>query len=195
MVLMARRGQFFVIGALLIAALITGYVVLDVGGIQTPQTQTPRQLFDRTMTEFPAAVNHITAAGPLAEAMQRRLTSYLAFQDNRFAGKGLTAQMHAAVGVPSDDNVTVVVANFRGRNATGVNVTVDGTTQTAGTVTDGSSARLTFTGVSSSAEGRIVLQGGETFNQSFPVSTGRQTALLHLKIAGESQNWVDTRTY
>lgn len=195
MALTRRRGQFFVIGALLIASLITGYVVLDVGGIQPPQTQTPRQLFDRATTEFPEAINHITGTDPSAEAMQRRLTSYLAFQQDRFAAHGLQTQAHALIGVPAGVNFTVAFANFRGQNATNVQITVDGTTKTVGTVVDGSTALATFADVPDSTSIHVSFQTGQAVTQQYRASTNRRSALLYLRVQGQDQTWVDTRTY
>jgi uncharacterized membrane-anchored protein YhcB (DUF1043 family) len=195
MVLTTRHGQFFIIGALLIAALITGYVVLDVGSLQTPQTQTPRQLFDHTLSEFPAAINQITAADRGAELLQQRLTAYLAFQRHLSASHGTSTQMHALATVPEADNVTVVVANFHGQDAADIRVTVDGTTETTSTLADASAQLFTFDNVPRSMDVRLAFNAGQSFNQSFQASSNRRTALFHVRTQGQNQVWTDTRIY
>ncbi len=195
MVLTARRGQFFIIGTLLIAALITGYVILDVGGLTPPQTQTPQQLFDHALNEFPAAVNYMSGEDPSTALLQQRLTEHLAFQQYLFAAHGTTAQIHALVTIPDGDNVTLVLANFHGQDATDVRVTVDGTTETVATLPDETIQRFTFTDVPRSLDVRAAFEVGRSFNQSLRTSRDRQGALFHLRVQGQNQVWSDTRRY
>lgn len=190
-----RRGQFFIIGVLLIASIITGYIVLDVGGIDTPQTQAPRQLFDRAMNEFPATVNQVTAADSSPESMQRRATSFLDFQQYTFASHGITTRSHAFIGVPTENDITFLLANFHGDAMNDVRVTVDGTTQTRSTILHGETAAFTFTGVPKQMEVRAAFDVGRSFNQSYTASRARRSALYHLRLIGEDQSWQGTRIY
>lgn len=195
MVLTAKKGQFFIIGTLLIASIITGYVVLDIGSFQAPQTQTPRHLFDRSMQEFPAAVNHLSGESVSPTHAQRRITSYLAFQQYTFASHGLSSRSHAITAVPQDENITILISNFHNRELNDIRVTVDGTTQTRNTLPHGETAPFTFSSTPRSMDVRTSFRADRLYNQSFSTSRDRRSALYHLRVEGREQAWQDTRTY
>lgn len=190
-----RKGQFFIIGALLIAALIAGFVLLDIGGLDAPTTQTPKHLFDRSMNEFPVAVNTITADGEPVENMERRIISYLEYQQYLLNSHALQTQSHALISIPENGNVTFVFANFHGTDADDIALTVDGSKQTIDQVPDGQVATFSFDNLPSGFDVRLAFTVEKTFNTTFTTSRHRRSALYRLTVEGESQTWQDTRVY
>lgn len=192
-----RRGQFFVIGALLLVALLAGLVLFDVGGLFAPQTEEPKQLFDRSLDEFPRMINTVTAEDASADLMERRLASYMAFQEETFAAHGLQSTAHALVGVPHpvQDDVAFVLTNTRGDALEDVTVTVDGETQRSDQVEDGGTAQFAFNDLPSVFDVQLTFTGEHTFNETYTAHRDQYTALYHLRIDGEQQRWQTTRTY
>lgn len=191
----AREGQFFIIGALLIAAVIVGIVLLESSGLQPPATQTPRQLFDRALHEFPTATNTITAEEDTVGGMERRMTSYLAFQHYLFASHGLQARSHTVIGLPQDTDITFLLFNHRRVRMNNVSLRVNGTEQTLGTLPSGETAQFSFTGVPVALDVRLSFTADRAFNQSYSTSRFRRSALYTLHLVGTQQTWQDTRVY
>ncbi len=192
-----RRGQFFVIGALLIVTMLAGITLFDVGGVFTPDTDTPKHLFDQSVNEFPAMLNTVTAEDGSVHHMERRVASYLAFQNHMFTTHGLQSAAHALVVVPAphSDNVTLVFANSRGDALEDVAVTVDSETQTRAQLPDQHTSTFTFDSVPQQFDVRLAFSGADTFNHSYTTTRHRRSALYQLRVDGESQRWQSTRIY
>jgi len=190
-----RTGQFFLIGVLIIITMIVGTVLFDMASVTAPETQTPRQLFDRAMAEFPAMVNTVIAEQATANHLQQRLASYLSFQQYLFTSHGMTSRSHALVSIPDGDNATVAVANFRQQQMDGTTLVVGGTSTDLGTVAPGHVELVTVTDVSDRMPVTFWFTTDATVNQSTTMSNDRVDALYTLRVIAESQIWQDTRTY
>lgn len=192
---MTRNGQFFLIGGLLIAGLIAGVALASTADLHTPPTYTPRQLFEQSQAEFPTATNIALQENRSERHLQQRLTSYLAFQNHLFQTHGLDAAAHATVSASNRTNTTVLVANFRNRKIRDVEIHLDGVTRTEIAMNDSRVQRFVFPKVSSTTTGWIAFDADTDVNQSLPVSPYSTEALYHLRLQGEDQTWVDTKTY
>lgn len=192
-----RSGQFFIIGALLIASMIAAVAMTGSSGVFGPDTDTPRQLFDQALDEFPRAVNTITAENTSTQHMQRELATYLGFQQRAFAEHGLQSRTHALVIIPRDGGtVDVVFANFRQAPADDVAVTVNGVERSLGTVAAQETRTATVPGV---AGDRFPVQlqftADRRINRTMIGYTTRRAGLYGGTVRGERQTWRNHRTY
>lgn len=191
-----RRGQFFLLGALVLVGMMAGIVLFEQGdGVTLPETQRTKALFDQSLQEFPAAVNRAAAGNASAEAVQRGLHPYLAFQSRVFTSHGLQNHAYALILLPADDKVEAVVANFGPSPINHTNVTVAGTLQQPGTLPSHRSTILTFDSVPARFTATIQFTGHRSFNATFRTTRERISAWYGLKLAGERQVWEDTAVY
>lgn len=195
MAVSARKGQFFVIGALLLISLIAGIIVLNVSEFTGPKTQTPKQLFDQSFHTFPNAVNAILAENRSISEIEQQMTSYLAFQQYTLQSHALQNKAHTVLSVPNGDNVTVLLTNFRHAPLQNVQITVDGTTKTASAVPPQESAVITFQQVPATFTVDVAFDAERSFDQQFTGYSGRVAALYALRVEGEDQVWQSTKTY
>lgn len=190
-----RQGQYFVIGALLIATFITGIVLVDFGSVHTPATQTPKQLFDRGMDEFPRAVNLALMENASDVHLQQRLTTYLLFQQDTLQVHGLSSDAHTVLTTPDDGDVSVLVGNMRQAAMDNVTVVLDGETQQVDTIPSGETRLLTFTGVSDTFDVEASFTADKEFSHVFTAHRGQTGGVYHLRVSGEHQTWQNTAVY
>ncbi|MFB6294836.1 MAG: hypothetical protein ABEI97_03685 [Candidatus Nanohaloarchaea archaeon] len=191
-----RQGQIFIVGTILFASLVVGTVFLtQTGSISSTVADTPKILFDTATDEFPRMLNLAAAENDSVRHVRSRLVSYMAFHRSVVERHGAAAVSHALITVPNSTGVSAVVANFRGQEMNDVEVSVDGTTASIGTVPDGEARIRTFTGVSDQFRANLSFTAGETFDHSISASKSRITALYRLTIDGVDQTWRGTETY
>ncbi|MDY6765850.1 MAG: hypothetical protein SVW77_00625, partial [Candidatus Nanohaloarchaea archaeon] len=124
-----RRGQMFIVGTILFAALVVGTVFLtQTGSISSSVADTPKFLFDTATDEYPRMLNLAAAENDSVRHVRSRAVSYLAFHRSVVERHGATATAHTLVTVPNSTGVSAMVANFRGQEMNDVEVSVDGTT-------------------------------------------------------------------
>lgn len=186
----------FLIGTILFAVLVVGTVFLtQTGSISSSIPATPQFLHETGMDEFPRAVNLAAAENDSARHVRSRLVSYMAFHRDVVDRHGASAVSHALVTVPNSTGVSAVVANFRGQDMTGVDVSVDGSTASIGTIPDGEARIRTFTGVPEQFRANLTFSTDQSFNHSIAASRNRITALYRLTVDGVDQTWQATDTY
>ncbi len=196
MVVNRRTGQFFIIGALLIIILLAGIALFDVGGITSPQTDTPKHLFDQALTTFPQMVNTAMTEDPSASHMERRAATYFTFQNHVFNTHGLDTAAHTLIGVPQeDDSVSFILVNFRGVTMDDIAVTANGDTQHLSSLPHGETARIEKENLPMTFNVRLTFGGDHRFNHSYSVARDQYSAVYQLRTDGEDQRWQTTRTY
>lgn len=193
--MIGREGQIFVVGTLLFITLIVGIVFLSQsGGISSIGPETPQFLFDKSMDEFPRAVN-LGSTNSSAFQIRNRVVSYLNFQGYMLGRHGSSDYAHTMILVPNSNGVSAVVANFRNRDMEETLVSVDGTEEDLGTLNHGEARIHTFTGVSPRYRANMSFTSGEEFDHSFTASRSRITALYRLEVESIGQVWKDTEIY
>lgn len=196
MAVTTRRGQLFVVGAILFGAIIIGTILLTQGGgVKPAGPEAPRFFFQWGLDEYPQAVNLAVAENRSARHIRHRTMSFLAFQEYVIERHGTTATAHTLLLVPNGTDVTAVVGNVRGTAMDDVRVTVDGTEKTITTLPDGESRRLAFTGTPDTFNASIAFTAESAFDHDISASRHRVTALYTLTVETADQTWTDTRVY
>ncbi len=191
-----RSGQLFIFGAILFGALIVGTILLtQSGGLQPPGPESPKTFFDWGMDEYPRTVNLAVAENSSARHLRHRATSFLGFQRDVMNRHGATMQAHTLVLVPNSTGATAVVGNFRGTDMDNVRVRVDGTQKRIGTVDDGETRLLGFTGLPETFNASLTFVADSGFDHDFRASRHRVTALYNLKVESAEQTWTGTEIY
>lgn len=196
MAVTTRRGQLFVVGAILFGAIIIGTILLTQGGgVQAAGPEAPRFFFQWGLDEYPQAVNLAVAENSSGRHLQHRATSFLEFQRYVIERHGATATAHTLLLIPNGTDTTAVVGNVRGTAMDDVSVSVDGTEKSIATLPDGESRRLVFTGLPTTFNASLAFTADDAFSHEFSASRHRVTALYTLTVAAEDQTWTDTRVY
>lgn len=191
-----RSGQFFLIGALILASMLAGFILFQQGGdVIAPAIQPAKGLFDKAFDEFPVVVNTAVATNRSIDSVERHLQSYMAFQSRTYDTHALQNRHHALVGIPNGTGVTVVLANFRGTAMSDVAVTVAGTTRTIGTLPAGETAQAGFTGAPQRFSVTLAFEADISVERTFRASRDNLFALYSLRLTGERQRWERTQRY
>ncbi|MDY6768574.1 MAG: hypothetical protein SVW02_00490 [Candidatus Nanohaloarchaea archaeon] len=191
-----RRGQVFVVGALLFGAMIVSlFLVATGGGLQDAGPETPRFLFKWGMDEYPRVVNLAAAENDSARHLRNRITSYLQFQRYVVERRGATMTAHSLVTVPNGTDTNAVLTNARGAAMEDTTLSVAGTEKSIGSLPAGDTRILTFSDTPSQFRVNLSFTDGKDFDHRETWSGQRITALYRLKIEAAQQTWVDTRTY
>ncbi|MFB6265932.1 MAG: hypothetical protein ABEI07_02500, partial [Candidatus Nanohaloarchaea archaeon] len=120
----SRRGQLFLIGAILFAILITGIVLLNQGALFVfTGPDTPKEVFDRAVEEYPVALNTVIRSSSAPGDVKRRIATYLGFQIYAARGHAIEARQHTVVLLPNSTGLTGIVGNFRGTTLENVSLT------------------------------------------------------------------------
>lgn len=191
-----RKGQLFILGSLLIATLIMGIVFLQQGGgISVPESAAPQELLERSMDEFPSAVNVALAENDTPENVQRRMHSYMAFQTEILRRHATSSRTHAMISVPNATGTAVLIFNFRRTTMRDINVTIGGVSKQPADLSPGETTIVGF----GTAPGSFTLDAefvaGEPFDYAVTASRDKVAALYAAQVRGESQAWEDARTY
>ncbi len=192
-----RTGQFFLLGALLLATILGGTIVLTQdNGVTSPATGRVKAIFDQATAEFPRAVNIGVDDTATPHRLERTLTAYMEAQSRSFARHGLQDRAHALLVVPRNDSaVTVLITNVRGRPLQSVHLTVDGDTTALGTLADGRTAVHTAFTTTRPVPVSAAFRADRRFTHNLTAPGTRTTALYRLSLAGESQTWENTLVY
>lgn len=191
-----RRGQFFLIGALIVASLLTAIVLFEESGdIVTPNIEPTRSLYDQAVQEFPRAANIGVSENASGTMVQRRVQSYLGFQSTAFDGHALDDEVYGYVGIPRRDGVDMVVINMLPRSMDDVTVTLDGTTKTIDTVPGGTVERLRFDAVADRFDVRFAFSADQAYEHTRRVSRDAAFGLYRISVSGEQQRWRTVETY
>lgn len=190
-----RKGQVFIVGALIFASLLLSIVVVVQGGeLFYSGGNAPSKFFDRSVAEFPAAANNALADNSSVYSVRRDVHSFMEFQVYTGRSRGMETRAHALVLVPNSTGVRAVVLNFRGSGPAEASLSVEGETRSL-VMDSGTSRVVHFGSVPETFDVDFGLESGESFDHSFTASRKRMTALQSLSVSSESQTWVDTRIY
>lgn len=196
MAVSSRRGQMFLIGTLLFAALITGIVLINQGGsIGFTGSETPKALFDRGMDEYPRALNTVTEVDASPGEVKRRIASYLGFHSYTVRSHGVDSREHAIIAIPNSTGFTAIVGNFRGVEMGDAWMKVDGTGKSLGNVDAGETRLVGFPSTTGDVRVMFNASADRLINNSFTASGDSITSLYTLRVEGENQIWTDTETY
>ncbi|MDY6769458.1 MAG: hypothetical protein SVU88_00630 [Candidatus Nanohaloarchaea archaeon] len=191
-----RAGQFFLVGTLLFAAMITGIVVLNQGSsITFTGSPVAKTAFERGMDEAPRAVNSALQENATAREVRRRVASYLGFHSYAVGTHGVTAREHVVIALPNSTGVTAIVGNARGAEMTGAAISLDGTERSLSSIADGETRTVPFPGAAGKFRVTFNASADRTINNSFTASRDGAAALYSLRVAGEDQVWTETRVY
>lgn len=191
-----RKGQLFILGSLLIATLIMGIVFLQQGGgISVPESAAPQELLERSMDEFPVAINVALAENDTTANVQRRMQAYLGFQTEILRRHATSSRTHAAISVPNATGTRVLLFNFRRTAMRDINVTIAGTSKQPADLPSGETTVVRFGTVPETFTLDVDFVAGEPFSYAVAASRDKVSALYAARVTGESQVWEDARTY
>lgn len=109
-----RKGQYFIIGTILIAGLLLG--ILSVSNTITTSFASDditRSLFENSLDEFPRAVEGAARDEATSENIEQEMRSYIGFQQHIGLQYGIDLQTQFLIGLPTDSGINVTFGNFR----------------------------------------------------------------------------------
>ena len=142
-----RKGQWFVIGAFLIITMISA-VIMGQSAVTINEDLNPiqRQIFKNIKADSEIALNSILYEDRTSENLEIRIKEYSNFIRDFGKVHAIDATSYMIVGLPTAGGINVTVVNFQKTSMQPIEVTINGTTQSA-TIPDGSTATLAFSSV------------------------------------------------
>lgn len=134
--LASRKAQFFMIGTIVVAGLISGLLIYNMPVNQDSSFDNNRFLVERNAEEFPKAVSIILEESRDADRVEANLKSYM--EHSRFVERehAMESEGFLLVGVPREDGYNVTFGNFMGRDLTNVELSAGGDSGTLSSVND-----------------------------------------------------------
>mgnify|MGYP000049368695 CR=1 FL=1 len=122
-----RKGQFFMVGTLLVAIII--FVVIGIRGsafITGDAESNTRNYFVRGVEEFPRAVDSALKENREIENLRKALKNYMDFLDYSNSQRGLSADYYFMAGIRRENSYDIVFGNFMDESIPELNITLDG---------------------------------------------------------------------
>ncbi len=187
-----RKGQMFIIGALIFSGLLLSIVAAVQGGqlFYTGGDQA-MELAERTANEFPAVLNTGLERDADVHEVKRDAHSFLKFQSRSARQRGMEMKSYAVILIPNSTGVNAVISGF-GRE-TGFRLEVSGDSRQF-YLEPGTTREAYFDGVEGGYRVEVSVEPG-AWNRVFHASTARARAASRVSVSTESETWVETRVY
>lgn len=187
---MKRKGQFFMIGTILLSGIILAAIVLQGGvDIYTGSTTTSFQVFDQSLNEFPRAVSIALQEERSSSHLEQRLPAFMDYMVRTAAGHGISSQGYLLVGLPTSHGYNVTVGNYQGEELQDVWVTLGPESARIDALSHKGFETIRFNTTVSQFSVSI---NGTGKKESF--TTSRRTfSLIHLQDTAGDTVWEDTK--
>lgn len=122
-----RKGQFFMVGSLLVAGIIFGVVGLRGSAFITGDSEAnTRSFFVRGVEEFSRAVDNSLKEQDDVDNVRKDVASYMDLIGRSNTRRGVPGRYMFIVGVKDSDGYDVVFGNYMESEVGEVNITLDG---------------------------------------------------------------------
>jgi hypothetical protein len=186
---MKRKGQFFMIGTVLLSGTILASIVLQGGvDVYTGSSTTSFEVFDQALDEFPRAVSIALQEERSSSHLEQRLPAFMDYLVRTAAGHGISSQGYLLVGLPTERGYNVTVGNYQGEELQDVWVTVGPESARIDAIPHKGFETVRFNTTKSQFS---VAVNGTMKKESFTTSR-RTVSLIHLRDTAGDTVWEDT---
>ncbi|MDY6777381.1 MAG: hypothetical protein SVU32_01835 [Candidatus Nanohaloarchaea archaeon] len=125
-----RKGQFFIIGVILLSGIILSAVSLQSGVETTSQLNVlGKTIFEQKIDGFLQTVEIATRQEPRSSHIAMQTANYMEFARQVDSGQGIDSRSYFIIGLPTDSGINISVGNYWRQDLSSISIQVDGETQ------------------------------------------------------------------
>lgn len=187
-----RKGQFFILGAILISSVVLGFTLAGEQFYTSSSTESLESIVENNVNEFLKAGNVALRENRTPKNVLNVLKSEINFQEQIASSKGYDYDSLFIIGSSSRGDLNISIVNFFD-GATQVNLSIDDSIRELNNIKYRQEKEVVFSSIPQKFEldVNISTSKGE-LSKSFSI---RKDILLihHLEMQTDSERWVKTR--
>lgn len=183
-----NKGQFIMVGAVILAGLIFGVVSITTTNTATSIDTSPQRFFDNVQEEFPTFTARSMEQSFDIDNVERESRIFMRYTEFAEQQRGLDSNHYMMVGLKTEDGYNVTIGNFFDTAIDGVRLDVGNTTEEIGTINSGTFYQTNISPSKNRFE--VILDAKQT--HSF-YSDSNSFSLLHSSTESRDAVWRDTK--
>ena len=139
-----RKGQMFLVGALILCAAIAGAVISTKSLYMTTPSNFADDMFSNIEYESRYVLNLIAKENATSKNIENRMIEYMSFIEYMAIERNIKHTGYFIIALPIDDDLNVTLINYNDAQINSVDITVNGTTKSTASLPHKEAITMTF---------------------------------------------------